>query len=72
MIEILDIGHDMAKDLHAVGAMNANTMRMMDELFLPKKRSFTVAKWKQGLKRLGGASARLLDVIDRKGIEAIV
>ncbi len=31
----------------------------------------TVAQWEQGLKKPGGASARLLDVIDRKGIAAI-
>lgn len=97
---ILDVVHDMAKDLHAVGAMDAITMRMMDELCLPKKRTFsaadvrrirgrtrmsqpifavmvgwvgasTVAQWEQGNKKPSGASARLLDVIDSKGIEAI-
>jgi putative transcriptional regulator len=31
----------------------------------------TVAQWEQGNKKPGGSSARLLDVIDRKGIEAI-
>ena len=31
----------------------------------------TVAQWEQGNKKPSGASARLLDVIDRKGIEAI-
>ena len=99
MSDILDMAHDMAKDLHAVGAMDAITMRMMDELCLPKKSSFTaadvqrirrgtrmsqpifavmvgveastVAQWEQGLKKPSGASARLLDVIDRKGIAAI-
>jgi len=99
MSDILDMAHDMAKDLEAVGAMDAITMRMMDELCLPAKRTFTaadvrrirgrtrmsqsifavmvgvgastVAQWEQGAKKPGGASARLLDVIDRKGIEAI-
>lgn len=99
MSDILEMAHDMAKDLHAVGAMDAITMRMMDELCLPKKRTFTaaeirrirsrtrmsqpifaamigvgvstVAQWEQGNKKPGGSSARLLDVIDRKGIEAI-
>ena len=99
MSDILDMAHDMAKDLHAVGAMDVNTLRMMDELCLPEKRSFsaadvqrirpgtrmsqpifavmvgvgvsTVAQWEQGLKKPSGASARLLDVIDRKGIAAI-
>jgi putative transcriptional regulator len=32
----------------------------------------TVAQWEQGHKKPSGASARLLDVIDRKGIAAIV
>ncbi len=100
MTEILDMAHEMAKDLHEVGVMDAITMRMMDELCLPKKRTFsaadvrrirsrtrmsqpvfaimvgvgssTVAQWEQGNKKPSGASARLLDVIDRKGIEAIV
>lgn len=99
MSDILDLAHDLAKDLHAVGAMDTITMRMMDELCLPKKRTFsaddirririrsrmsqpifaamvgvgasTVAQWEQGSKKPGGASARLLDVNDRKGIEAI-
>ena len=43
MSDILDVAHDMAKDLHAVEAMDAITMRMMDELGLPEKRSFTAA-----------------------------
>ena len=43
MSDILDQAHDMAKDLHAVGAMDAITMRMMDELCLPEKRTFTAA-----------------------------
>ena len=100
MSDILDMAHDMAKDLHEVGAMDAITMRMMDALCLTKKRTFTaadvqrirgrtrmsqpvfaamvgvgastVAQWEQGHKKPSGASARLLDVIDRKGIEAIV
>jgi putative transcriptional regulator len=43
MSDSLDMAHDMATDLHAVGAMDAITMRMMDELCLPKKRTFTAA-----------------------------
>jgi putative transcriptional regulator len=43
MSEILEMAHDMAKDLHDVGAMDAITMRMMGELCLPIKRSFTAA-----------------------------
>lgn len=41
MSEVLDMAHDMAKDLEAVGAMDAMTMRTMDDLCLPAKRSFT-------------------------------
>ena len=44
MSDILNMAHDMAQDLHAVGAMDAITMRMMDELCLPKKRTFTTTE----------------------------
>ena len=99
MSKILEAAHELAQDLHAVGAMDAITMRMMDELCLPPKRSFsaedvkrlrtqthmsqpvfalllgvganTVAQWEQGHKKPSGPSARLLDVIDRKGVDAI-
>ena len=43
MSDILDMAHDMAKDLHALGAMDAITMRMVDELCLPPKRSGCLA-----------------------------
>lgn len=33
--------------------------------------SSTVAQWEQGKKKPSGASARLLDLIDRKGIEVL-
>ena len=100
MSEILDMAHDMAHDLHEIGAMDGITMRVMDRICVPKKPSFTavkiksiraktrmsqpvfalflnvgvttVSQWEQGKKSPGGASARLLDVIDRKGIEAII
>lgn len=99
MSDILTMAHDMAKDLHKVGAMDNITMRVMDELCLPKKRTFspedvrrirektrmsqpvfallmsvgksTVSQWEQGVKKPSGPSARLLDVIDRKGVQAI-
>lgn len=32
----------------------------------------TVAQWEQGKRSPGGPSARMLDIIERKGIEAIV
>jgi putative transcriptional regulator len=99
MSEILKAAHELAQDLHSVDAIEPITMRMMDELCLPPKRTFsaadikrlrsqtqmsqpvfaillgvganTVAQWEQGQKKPSGPSARLLDVIDRKGIEAI-
>lgn len=40
MSEILDIAHEMAKDLLKVGAMDEITMRKIDALCLPPKRSF--------------------------------
>ena len=38
MSEILDIAHDMARDLVKVGAMDEITMRKLDALCLPTKR----------------------------------
>lgn len=100
MSDILKVAHDMARDLHEVGAMDTLTLRKMDLLCLPAKRSFTaddvrrirtathmsqpvfaallnvgkttIAQWEQGRKKPSGAAARLLDVIDRKGVEAIM
>jgi len=40
MSEILNIAHDMAKDLFKVGAMDEITMREIDTLCLPPKRPF--------------------------------
>ena len=37
MSEILDIAHDMARDLEKVGAMDEITMRKLDALCLPPK-----------------------------------
>jgi len=99
MSDILKTAHDLARDLHEIGAMNTITMRMVDELCLPPRRSFTsaeirrirekarmsqpvfalllnvgsntVAQWEQGHKKPSGPSARLLDIIDRKGVEAV-
>lgn len=100
MSEILKNAHDLAKDLHAVGAMDDITLRRMEALCLPEARAFaaeeirairrktrmsqavfaallnvgsnTVAQWEQGNRAPSGPSLRLLDVIDRKGIEAII
>jgi putative transcriptional regulator len=100
MSKILEAAHEMARDLHEVGAMSDMTMRRMDVLCLPPKRTFsaddirriraasrmsqpvfaaflnvgktTVAQWEQGRKKPAGSAVRLLDLIDRKGIDAIV
>ncbi|QJT07514.1 helix-turn-helix domain-containing protein [Oceanidesulfovibrio marinus] len=32
----------------------------------------TVQKWEQGTKKPGGMASRLLDVVDRKGVEALI
>jgi putative transcriptional regulator len=100
MSKILEAARELAQDLHEVGAMNDLTMRKIDLLCLPPKRSFTaedirrirassrmsqpvfaallnvgrttVAQWEQGLKKPGGSAVRLLDLIDRKGVDAIV
>ncbi len=40
MSEILNIAHDMAKDLLKVGAMDEITMRKIDALCVPPKRPF--------------------------------
>jgi putative transcriptional regulator len=40
MSEILNIAHDMAKDLFKVRAMDEITMREIDTLCLPPKRPF--------------------------------
>jgi putative transcriptional regulator len=39
MSEILDIAHEMARDLFKAGAMDEITMRKIDALCLPSKRS---------------------------------
>lgn len=99
MSDLLDTAAELARGLHAVGAMDKVTLRMIDGLRLPAPRTFTaddvrriraktrlsqplfaimlnvgkttVAQWEQGLKKPSGPSVRLLDVIDRKGIEAV-
>lgn len=40
MSEILDIAHDMARDLFKAGVMDDITMRKINALCLPSKRSF--------------------------------
>jgi putative transcriptional regulator len=40
MSKILDIAHEMAKDLFEVGAMDEVTMRTVESLCLPEKKIF--------------------------------
>ena len=89
----------MAKDIHEAGGMDTITMRKIEALCLPPKRSFTpgkikqiresthtsravfaaclnvglstVEQWEMGLKKPSGPAAKLLDVVERKGIEAL-
>ena len=100
MSDALKNMHDLAENLRRVGAMDAITMKFMDELCLPEIRQFaseeireirkktrtsqpvfaailgvsasSVAQWERGAKKPSGPSTRLLDLIDRKGIEALV
>jgi putative transcriptional regulator len=41
MSKILEAAHEMARDLHEVGATSDITMRRMELLYLPPKRTFT-------------------------------
>jgi putative transcriptional regulator len=41
MSEILEMAHEMARDLHEVGAMGDITMRQMDVLCLPLRRALS-------------------------------
>lgn len=100
MSDILDMSHELATYLHEAGAIDAITMRKMDLLCLPPKRSFsaseilrirqktrmsqpvfamflnvgrsTIAQWEKGHRKPSGPSLRLLDVIDRRGVEALI
>lgn len=40
MSKILDVAHDMAKDMFKVGAMDEITMHKMDALCLPTQKTF--------------------------------
>ena len=97
--DILEMALDFAQDLHEVGAMKKVTLREIEELAVPKVRSFTahevrsirertrlsqpvfarllnvgtstVSQWEQGKKKPGGSAARLLDIVERKGVDAL-
>ncbi len=84
--------------MHDVGAMDEITMRRIDTLCIPPKRTFTaeevrcirakvhvsqgvfaallgigkttVQQWEQGVKKPGGSACRLLDILDRKVLDA--
>lgn len=99
MSEILDLADEMAQGLFKVGAMNEITLREVEALCLPKKRSYrpedirrirtachvsqavfaallgigktTVQQWEQGQKKPSGAAQRLLDLVERKGLDVL-
>lgn len=99
MSKLLKIAHEMAKDIHEAGGMDTITMRKIEALCLPPKRSFaaehiqkiresthmsqavfaaclnvgvsTVQQWELGLKKPSAPAAKLLDVVERKGIEVL-
>lgn len=100
MSKHLDIAYEMAKDIHELGGMDDITMREIEALCLPPKRSFaaadikkirestrmsqavfaamlsvgvsTVQQWEMGHKKPSGPSAKLLDLVERKGVECLV
>jgi len=93
---LLEVAHDIARDLHEVGAIDAKTMREFDAKCLPSVKAYTpnqikrirlknkvsqavfaafintspstIRQWEQGLKKPGGISLKLLNLIDRHGL----
>jgi len=49
MSDILDMAHDMAKDLNRVGMMDDTAMRMMDHLCVPGKPRLSLFTCRQGI-----------------------
>jgi len=72
---ILEVVHESARDLRDAGAIGQTTMREFDALCLSpvylNTSPSTVQKWEQGKKRPRGASLKLLNLVDRKGIDAL-
>ncbi|SAL29124.1 transcriptional regulator-like protein [Caballeronia udeis] len=68
--KLLKALHETAQGLHQAGTMDAVTLREFDALCLNTSAS-TVQKWEQGQKRPNGPSQKLLDLVDRKGLEAM-
>jgi len=68
------------KDLNRSGLVDTITMRNIENLCLPDVQEYTPEKivsirkkkWEQGNKKPTGASCKLLDIIERKGIEALI
>ncbi len=96
---ILKVVHEGARDLHAIGLMDAVTLREFDALCLPPVKSYdatqikrlrlsnkasqavfaaylntsksTVQKWEQGQKKPNGPSLKLLNLVEKKGLEIL-
>jgi len=96
---ILKVVHEGARDLHAIGLMDAVTLREFDALCLPPVKNYdatqikrlrlsnkasqavfaaylntstsTVQKWEQGQKKPNGPSLKLLNLVEKKGLEIL-
>ena len=66
MSDILDLAHELAGDLHAVGAMDKVTLRMVGELRMPERRTFTAADLALTKTSLQKARARQFETLDAK------
>ena len=81
---ILETVHETAKGLYDANIINATTMREFDEMCLPKIKQLlvfakflnttlsTARQWEQGDKHPRGASLRLLNLIDEKGVRCSI
>jgi len=76
---ILSVVHETAKGLRGARIMNEITMREFDALCLSPVKfaaylnvsKTSVASWESGGKKPGPTAAKLLNLVDRKGIQAV-
>lgn len=61
---LLAEAHEMAKNLHAIGAMNVVTMRQFDMLCLPKIHDLSAAKIKKLRKEAGVSQPIFANIIN--------
>ena len=81
---IIEEMHETVQGLHAGGLIDERRMREFEALYranqVPKYsadsvkalRSATVRAWEAGTKNPGGPSCKLLEMLDRKGLEALL